>query len=199
VDREFVDRVVAVARGESSEAEVTVPTRILFLKSMVLNGFQARMRKTCPDYYLSPRRQARMLELLRLEALLDGRDSVNQGDLKALRFMVGILNGDQHETEAFDRCLEELLRFFEVDPRLKTTCDVLAAAFDVTRAPALDGREWSDLKRLCDRADAREELKPRPSVESLYRFLDRLNVPFVPLDELRRGCLDLLRPRLAEG
>jgi len=198
VDQGFVERVARIARGESEEAQVAVPTRILLLKSIILNAFVARMRKTKPDYYVSPRRQARMLDLLRLEALLNGRDEVNEADLKSLRYMAGILNGDQRETDAFDRTVEEMMRYFEVDPRLKATTDLLSTAFDVARAPAIEADDWTGLQRLSQKVDAKEELKARPSFDALYRFLDRLSVPFVPLDELRRGCLDVLKTRAVE-
>ena len=197
VDQDFIDRVVRIVRGQSEEQEVRIPTRVLFLKSMVLGAFVARLKKTQPEAYISPRRQARMLELLRLTALLDGRDEVCEGDLYALRSMVGIMGGEQREDEVFERTLRETLRVFEVDPKLKAASELLARAFDLARAPAVRAEDWSGLQRLLSDAAPRDRIKlgARPTYEALYDALDKLQIPFTQLDDLRRGCLELLRRR----
>lgn len=194
VDQAFVERVVRIARNESEELAVGIPTRVLFLKSIILSTFVARMRKTAPTFYVSPRRQARMLELLRLSALLDGRTEVDETDLSSLRYMAGILNGEAREVETFVRTLEETLRFFDVDAKLKQTTRLVATAFDLARGGELDTAAWAEITRLCEAAGVKEKVKSA-SWESLYALIEHADVSLAPLDELRRGCLGLLRKK----
>jgi len=197
VDQAFVERIVRIARNESEELAVAIPTRVLFLKSIILSTFVARMRKTAPTFYVSPRRQARMLELLRLSALLDGRTEVDETDLSSLRYMAGILNGEAREVETFVRTLEETLRFFDVDAKLKQTTRLVATAFDLARGGDLDTAAWAEITRLCEAAGVKEKVKGA-SWETLYGVIEHLDVSLAPLDELRRGCLGLLRKK-SEG
>ena len=195
VDQAFVERVVRICRNESEEMAVGIPTRVLFLKSIILSTFVARMRKANPTFYVSPRRQARMLELLRLSALLDGRGEVDESDLSNLRYMAGILNGENHEVETFVRTLEETLRYFDVDPKLKQTTRLVSVAFDLARGTDLDAAAWGEVARLAEAAGAREKTPREGTWDNLYRVIDRLEISLAPLDELRRGCLGLLKKK----
>jgi MoxR-like ATPase len=196
VDQAFVDRVVAIARGSSDELEVQIPTRVLFLKSIILSSYQAKMRKTTPDYYISPRRQARMLELMRLGALLAGRTEVDESDLSALRYMVGTVNGEQREVETFERTLEETLRYFDVDAKLATATELISFAYDMARSGSLDSATWARFEMALSASPDRERKRARPpkmTWDGLYRAIDGLEVTFSPLDDLRRGCLELIK------
>jgi len=192
VGQTFVERVVKIVRNESEEMSVSIPTRVLFLKSIILSTFVARMRKNSPTFYVSPRRQARMLELLRLSALLDGRNEVTEADLSSLRYMAGILNGENEEVKTFVRTLEETLRYFDVDAKLKHTLQLIALAFDFVRAKELNNDVWRELTRLAEAVDFKEKIH-EPSWSNLQHLLERLEVSLVPLDQLRHGCLDSLR------
>ena len=196
VDQAFVDRVVAIVRHSSDELEIRIPTRILFLKSIILSSFQARMRKTTPDFYVSPRRQARMLELMRLGALLAGRCEVDESDLPALRYMAGTVNGGQNEVETFDRSLEQTLRYVDVDAKLALATEVVSLAYDMARATSLDEASWARLEMALTSSPDRDRKRPRPTKmtwDGLYRVVDSLEVSFSPLDDLRRGCLALIK------
>lgn len=195
VDQGFVERVARICRNESAELTIGIPMRVLFLKSIVVSTFVAKMRKSAPTFYVSPRRQARMLELLRLSAMLNGRTEVNEADLASIRYMAGTLGGDTHEVETFVRTLEETLRFFDVDQKLKQTLGLVSATFDLARGNELDIRVWGEITRLAEVVGVKERLPKNPQWGDVFEFVSKLKIDFGPLDEMRRGCLNELRKR----
>jgi hypothetical protein len=197
VDQVFVERVVRIACNESEELAVDIPMRVLFLKSIILSLFVARMRKGNPTFYVSPRRQARMLELLRLSALLDGRIEVDESDLSSLRYMAGILNGEAHEVETFVRTLEETLRFFDVDPKLKQTMLLVSTVFDLARKAKshptkIEDKTWKTFQDMVHELGLKKRDGDRWRV--LLEQLEALKVTSLDqLDTFRLECIKALR------
>ena len=137
-----------------------------------------------------------MLELLRLNALLNGRLEVEDSDLKTLAYMVGIFNGETKEDHVYLRTLEETLRYFEVDPKLHAIMEAVTTAYDLTRAVELDETSWVIFARTYNKVPGRHPKLGKRSWSSLRTALDKLDITFSPLDDLRRGCLELLRSKI---
>lgn len=85
-----------VCRGEASDLQISITDEILYFTNIVIRHFEfLRNRQlhdkksTSPisDFYISPRTQAKSLDLLRALALLKGRNSVVHDDVSRLYFI----------------------------------------------------------------------------------------------------------------
>jgi hypothetical protein len=115
--------------------------------------------------------------------------------------MAGTINGEQREVETFERTLEETLRYFDIDAKLSYATEIVSLAYDMARAPDLDPASWARLEMALASAPDRDRKRsrlPKMGWDGLYRIIDDLEVSFAPLDDLRRGCLALIKGKSSQ-
>ena len=72
--------------------KIKIPIEINYLKNLVVVAFEEEMKKYRDNYYISPRTITKSNDLLKANALLEGRDTVNKSDVEKLYYLFCTLN-----------------------------------------------------------------------------------------------------------
>lgn len=81
-----------IIRNKNRDIKIVIPDFVYFMKNVITNKFVSDMRKSEYNYYVSPRKQAKLADFLRACALLDGRREVNMEDVKNMFLALCTLN-----------------------------------------------------------------------------------------------------------
>jgi MoxR-like ATPase len=111
-------RLSDVVRGHDPKVTVQVAHEILFFANLVLRHYEAMLRRSReqavgrpkdgkPDFYISPRTQAKALDALRAIALMNRRTDVVLEDVGKLSLLL-CTAGVREEYEVFQKCFESL-------------------------------------------------------------------------------------------
>jgi len=111
-------RISDVVRGHDPKVAVNVPHELLFFANLVLRHYEAMLRRSReqatgrpkdgkPDFYISPRTQAKALDALRAIALMNRRVDVTLDDVGKLSILV-CTAGVREEYEVFQKCYDSL-------------------------------------------------------------------------------------------
>lgn len=128
-----IENVRAVIAGNHPEHGIEIPGDIIFIKNVIVRDFVDAMRKNVPDYYISPRRQAKTLDLLKASAMIEGRDRVEDRDLGNIHYMLTTLNNTNDEQKVLKQEVERKVRFYNVNRTLRETIIVLTRALAIVQ------------------------------------------------------------------
>jgi hypothetical protein len=107
-----------VVRGHDTKVSVQVPHELLFFANLVLRHYESMLRRAReqatgrakdgkPDFYISPRTQAKALDALRAIALMNRRTEVTLDDVGKLPILL-CTAGVREEFDVFQKCFESL-------------------------------------------------------------------------------------------
>lgn len=193
VELPMLDRIVAIARGESDECHVEVPADVALIKALVFKNFQEAVKRRlgADARPISGRRQHDSLDLLRLVAVLDGRDRVQVEDLRALRHVVGLVGGEDGEDKLFERALDTTLQRFRAGGSM-TELKWLSDTYQVLRGQP-SKVALIDLVDRGKRAGLRLKTGFRINKSARLRgVLENFEPSHAALGRLRDLCLNLL-------
>lgn len=107
-------KVSNVVRGHDPQITVAVPPEIMFFANLTLRHYEAALRRARrgksdagPDFYISPRTQAKALDALRAIAVMNRRLHVTTDDVGKLRLML-CTAGVREESDVWDKSYESL-------------------------------------------------------------------------------------------
>jgi MoxR-like ATPase len=131
-----------IVKGESSAQAISIPSQIIFLANLVIRHYEMqrnRFVKEHPqehphmkDFYISPRTQARAMDLLRTSALLHGRNEVNAEDVSKLWYLFTVVGMNEQKElylKSFDtihrqytasRALDQVQQLLDLQDFLET-------------------------------------------------------------------------------
>lgn len=111
---ESLRRVSNVIRGHDANVTVNVPSELMFFANLALRHYESQLRRARrqrseagPDFYISPRTQAKALDALRAIAVMNHRLTVGLDDVGKLRILL-CTAGIREEHEVWDKCFESL-------------------------------------------------------------------------------------------
>ncbi|HOJ29518.1 MAG: MoxR family ATPase [Spirochaetes bacterium] len=81
-----------IVRNKNKEVKIEIPDFIYFMKNVITNKFVSDMRKSDYKFFISPRKQAKLQDFLRANALLNNRFEVTMDDLKDMYLALCTLN-----------------------------------------------------------------------------------------------------------
>lgn len=81
-----------IVRNKSKEVKIEIPDFVYFMKNVITNKFVSDMRKSDYKFFVSPRKQAKLQDFLRANALLNNRFEVTMDDLKEMYLASCTLN-----------------------------------------------------------------------------------------------------------
>jgi hypothetical protein len=113
-----LERISDVVRGHDAQVRIQVPHEILFFANLVLRHYETMLRRAReqavgrpkegkPDFYISPRTQAKALDALRAIALMNRRTEVGIDDVGKLPIVL-CTAGVREEYDVFHKCFESL-------------------------------------------------------------------------------------------
>jgi MoxR-like ATPase len=111
-------RLSDVVRGHDPKVQVHVARELLFFANLVLRHYEAMLRRSReqasgrprdgkPDFYISPRTQAKALDALRSIALMNRRTEVTIDDVGKLPILL-CTAGVREEYDVFQKCFDSL-------------------------------------------------------------------------------------------
>lgn len=108
-----------IIKGEHPEMSVFVPLEVIYFANLVVRHYEVqrnRFLKDQPqdqsrgrDFYISPRTQARAMDLLRVSALLHGREAVILEDVSKLWYLFTVV-GIQEQKEMFQKSYNTIFK-----------------------------------------------------------------------------------------
>lgn len=201
-------RVSDVIRGHDALVTVHVPPELVFFANLVLRHYESLLRRarkqkdgSGPDFYISPRTQAKALDALRAVAVMNRRLTVTIDDVGKLKLML-CTAGVREENEVWDRAFDSLRNHYAASQafeQLHTLLELQDVLDRIRIEPELLKRPIAELastkvrRTLAEWAKAKlgmEHDEARHNQKLLTAYLDA----FEPLtDEIR-----LLKARLAD-
>ena len=201
-------RVSNVIRGHDATVTVTVPHEIMFFANLTLRHYEAQMRRTRkqrpdsgPDFYISPRTQAKALDALRAIAVMNRRAAVNLDDVGKLRILV-CTAGVREEHELWDKSFESLRNHYAAShafDQLHTLLELQDVLDRVRLDPALLGRPIAELASVNVKRSLAEWAKSKLGIaEDSSMHNRRLLTAYVESVEPLTDEIRLLKARLLE-
>lgn len=81
-----------IATNRNRKIKIEIPDIVYFMKNVIVNKFVSEMRKSEYNFFISPRKQAKISDFLRANALLENRFEVNMEDVKNMYLTLCTLN-----------------------------------------------------------------------------------------------------------
>ncbi len=81
-----------IIKNKNREIKVEIPDFVYFMKNVIVNKYISEMRKSDYNFFVSPRKQAKISDFLRAYALMNNRYEVVLDDLKELYLVLCTLN-----------------------------------------------------------------------------------------------------------
>jgi MoxR-like ATPase len=81
-----------IIKNSNKQIKINLPDSIKFMKNVVISKFTSEIRKSEPEFFISPRKQAKMSDFLRASAMLENRNEVTLQDLRNMYFALVTLN-----------------------------------------------------------------------------------------------------------
>ena len=81
-----------IIRNKRSDFTIKIPIEMNYLKNLVVVAFEEEMKKYRDNYYISPRTITKSNDLMKANALLDGRMVVDKTDVEQLYYLFCTLN-----------------------------------------------------------------------------------------------------------
>jgi MoxR-like ATPase len=108
-----------IIRNKRPGFKITIPIEMNYLKNLVVVAFEEEMKKYRDNFYISPRTITKSNDLLKANALLEGRNTVNKNDVEKLYYLFCTLNEplDNDRTllsqELFQKVFQKRYQYFE--------------------------------------------------------------------------------------
>jgi MoxR-like ATPase len=111
-----------IVKGEVASEKVTVASELLYFTNLVIRHYEIQRNRLLQerphedrlrqkDYYISPRTQAKALDLLRALAFLKGRDHADKTDVARLHYLL-CTTGIPGENALFKKSYDTLLHLY---------------------------------------------------------------------------------------
>jgi MoxR-like ATPase len=81
-----------IIKNRNKAYRVEIPDFIYFMKNILVNKFVSEMRKSDYNFFVSPRKQAKLSDFLRAQALINNRFEADLDDLKEMYLALCTLN-----------------------------------------------------------------------------------------------------------
>lgn len=195
-----------IIRNKDKEIRINIPDFIYFMKNVIVNKFVSDMRKSEYNYFISPRKQAKIADFLRASAVLDGRYEVNMEDVKnayialcTLNSFVSVKAKDKSEKDVYLDAYQQTLVHFNATgatQQAEFLLNIRKLFQDIRENPEkrdrlheahgiLDGLRGLLKKILPARFKGEEEL----TIESLKNSINEINPAVEEVRELKEGIL----------
>lgn len=201
-------RLSNVIRGHDADVCVQVPPEIVFFANLVLRHYEALLRRSIrqrdragPDYYISPRTQAKALDALRAIAVMNHRLTVSIDDVGKLKLLL-CTAGVREEHDTWDKAYESLRNHYAAShafDQLHTLLELQDVIDRVQREPALLQQPLAELASTRVRRTLAEWAKSKLGMShDEAQHNRRLLTAYVEAVEPLTDEIRLLKARLAD-
>lgn len=201
ISRDEIDYLSRIACGLEGDLNIEISDDVLYLKNIILRYFIDRMKKAKGNYYISPRRQAGVINHLRALAMLNGRTKVEENDLPRMGLMLCMVGAEGNEVETFTKTAEETIRYMHSDETFRKQLVLLTTMLNVIevlranpkRAESIDldvlglvppQKKWRE--ELAEKIAHKDDFEV--TVEKLRAVLADIKPTNLYIQELAEGC-----------
>ncbi len=110
-----------IIKNKNNEIKIEIPDFVYFIKNIIVNKFVSEMRKSDYNFFISPRKQAKLGDFLRANALIKNRFEVEVDDIKDMYLALCTLNSyvsikakDKSEKDVFLDAYQQTMTHFKV-------------------------------------------------------------------------------------
>lgn len=179
-------------QGKDPQRKIECPIEINYLKNMVAASFESELKKYRSSTYLSPRTISKSNDLLKANALLAGRDKVNESDVEHLFYLFCTLDEPLNEDKSllsqdlFKRVFRSRVQYFHA---IKKELRPLLLTFEFMNGALKDP---AILKRPFEQLQQENESWMGSLVDSLRGLF--LNHDEIAFENQRQSFLKLIEP-----
>ena len=203
-----------IIKNKNKEMQVVVPEIVYFVKNIVVNRFISEMRKNDNNFFLSPRKQAKISDFLKAWALLNNRLEVVLDDLKEIYLCICTLNSyisvktkDKSEKDVFEDICQQTMVHLNASgalPQIEFLLKVKDLFQELKENP--DKKEqilsrkglWQVFRDIFSKIFPQKKKieDEQLTIETLKKNLDELNPALEEVRELRDGLLQEYRKNI---
>ncbi|MCU0848483.1 MAG: MoxR family ATPase [Spirochaetes bacterium] len=199
-----------IIKNNNKAIKVEISDFLYFMKNTVINRFVSEMRKSDYNYFVSPRKRAKLADFMRASALINNRFSANEEDLKELYLALCTLNSyvsvkakDKSEVDVYLDAYQQTMVHFNATgaiPQLEFLLNVRRLLQEIRETPEkrdmilekkglVQGLRDILKKIFPQRRRADEESKDKMTIEALKNSVVELNPAVEEARELKEGIL----------
>ncbi len=163
--------ITRIIKGEDPKNGISIAPEIIFFANLVIRYYEVQRNRIIhekpheqrqyKDYYVSPRTQAKALDLLRAVAFLQGRDHVSKEDVKKLWYLFCTV-GIPEQKALFQKSYETLLHQYDATKgleQLKSLLDLQDLLDQLSRDPSLLKKSIMELEGILVKRTLKEWAK----------------------------------------
>lgn len=200
----FLNEIIT---NNNRDIKVRVPEHIYFLKNVFVTKFVSEMRKNEQNFFISPRKQAKLGDFLRASAIVNGRLEVTMDDLRDMYLALCTLNSyvsvksmDKSEKDLYLDVYQKTLNHFKANGAL-SQIEFLLGIRELFREIKNDpekkehilrkGSMLEGLKNLIKMvfSGRRREEEEEFTMDSLKKSVFEVNSSVEEVNELKNGIL----------
>lgn len=171
---------LAFAKKLVQSKQIPISGYVLFLKNYIIKKYIEETRAMISDkkdFTVSDRKSAKMQDTLRANALIDGRQEVEEKDLESLYYVICTLGRDEEKTR-FDKILSATKNYFRQDKTILENIFNAIGIFATMQAcpdneSLKSDRVFTDIKAKLEKVTRTEG--------SFFEFFNRLKQRFMAL------------------
>ena len=197
-----------IVRNMHRDIKVEVPEYIYFMKNVFVNKYVSEMRKNDNNFFISPRKQAKLSDFLRASALVNNRFTANMDDLRdmylalcTLNSYVSLKNMDKSEKDLYLDVYQKTMNHFKANGALQQI-EFLLGIRNIFREIKADPEKKDLILRKSSMLDnlknllkmvftsrRRDEDDENFTLDSLKKNVFEVNSSVEEVNELKNGIL----------
>jgi MoxR-like ATPase len=197
--------LTSIVKNSNLHVKILVPDYVLYLKNIIINKYTSAMRVYDSNFFISPRKQAKLVDFLRASALLHERMMVNEHDLEKLYLPLCTLNSyvqNQEnpvtEKDLYVKTFRETINYLNLSgalSQLELLLNINHIFNDVKTDPdrADSAAEkhglMAGIKKIFIKLFPGHEEDEKITLKRLWQTVNELHPASQEIDELRRGIV----------
>jgi len=180
-----------IIKNRNRSIHIETPDMIYFMKNVLVDKFMSEMRKSDYNYFLSPRKIAKLSDFLRASALLNNRFQVTMDDLKEMYL-----------------CLCTLNSYISVKAKDKSEIDLYMDVYNQTMAHYRATGAFQQIEMLLNMRQIFQEIRHNPErrdailarksvLQSLFAFIRSL-FPSKRVDEDKKLTIEAMKQHIVD-
>ena len=195
-----------IIKNKNKDIKIVIPDFIYFMKNVIVNKYMSDMRKSDYNFFVSPRKVAKLSDFLRASAILNNRFEVTEEDMKEMFVALCTLNSyisvkakDKSERDVYTDAYQQTMVHFNAAgaiPQIEFLLNVRKILQEIREDP--DKREAILAKKSVLDAllgilkkifPAKKKEDDKLTIESLKTSVLELNPAVEEVNELKGGIL----------
>lgn len=213
IDVREITYIKRLIKKELPDKDIVIPPEVDYLKNLIAVAFEDEMKKYRDNYYISPRTITKSNDLLKANALLNGRINVIEDDVKSLYYLFCTLNEplDEDKTllsqNVFQKTVEKKIQYFDfikddITPMIyiieflhkaEVNTELLKTPLDFL-AKSTERSIFTNLfDKLKQAFTSEEDLVPVANKKQMISFVEKINSDYAEVNDFRNKTIEYIK------